>query len=95
MTVSDQALFAKMERELNLAKTASSEQAKQLHLHGLAVLIEVMRTQEVEVKQTASFSSSMEYQAMTGELPVAKPVTLGAEKVEIEDGSNGDSLLDF
>ncbi|KGL39054.1 hypothetical protein BMT55_00690 [Listeria newyorkensis] len=95
MTVSDQALFAKMEQELNLAKAASSEQEKQIHLHGLAVLIDVMRGQETPSAKPVSLSSSMEYQAMTGELPIAKTTTLGGGKIETEDGSNGDSLLDF
>ncbi|MBC1475213.1 YwdI family protein [Listeria grandensis] len=95
MTVSDQALFAKMEQELSLAKNASKEQEKQLHLHGLAVLVEVMRGQAGTTEKTETLSSSMEYQAMTGELPIAKPMTLDSKKMETEDGSNGDSLLDF
>lgn len=95
MTVSDQTLFTKMEQELNLAKVATSEQERQLHLHGLAVLIEVMRGHESASVTPTKFSSSMEYQAMTGEVPTAKLTTLGGGKIETEDGSNGDSLLDF
>ncbi|EUJ47157.1 YwdI family protein [Paenilisteria rocourtiae] len=95
MTISDRTLFTKMEQELNLAKAAKSEQEKQLHLHGLAVLIEVMRDQNSPPLSSATFSSSREYQAMTGELPVAKPATIDGGKIETGDGSNGDSLLDF
>ncbi|EUJ45367.1 MULTISPECIES: DUF5327 family protein [Listeria] len=93
MTVSDEALFAKMEQELQQAKIAKSEQEKQLHLHGLAVLVEVMRGAKQEIPKT--FSSDLEYKAMTGELPISKPTSLESQKIETDDGANGDSLLDF
>lgn len=91
MDISEQTLFKKMEIELQLAKNASTAKDRAMHLHGLAVLIEVM---EGTAKDTTSEQIMLE--KMTGETSqTTNTVPLDGKKIELDDGANGDSLLDF
>lgn len=92
MDILEKAIFQKIETELHLAKNATTPKERDIHLHGLKVLIELLESdnQKIDVSQVMM-------EKMTGESKQnhSNEPTLGGQKIELDDGANGDSLLDF
>ncbi|MBC1567824.1 YwdI family protein [Listeria sp. FSL L7-1425] len=87
MIISDAKIFEQMESELAKAKAATTKASQDKHLHGLMLLVQLAKTgdeRSAEVEPTS--------------IPVAEPAQIASmdgKKIELEDGANGDSLLDF
>lgn len=87
MIISDAKIFEQMESELAKARAATTKASQDKHLHGLMLLVQLAKTGDetgLEVEPSA--------------IPKSEPaqiVNMGGKKIELEDGANGDSLLDF
>ncbi|MBC1977386.1 DUF5327 family protein [Listeria marthii] len=87
MIISDAKIFEQMESELAKARAATTKASQDKHLHGLMLLVQLAKTgdeRSVEVEPTS--------------IPAAEPAQIASmdgKKIELEDGANGDSLLDF
>ncbi|MBC1487114.1 YwdI family protein [Listeria seeligeri] len=87
MIISDAKIFEQMEIELAKARAATSKASQDKHLHGLMLLVQLAKTGDetgLEVEPSA--------------IPKSEPaqiVNMDGKKIELEDGANGDSLLDF
>ncbi|MBC1422594.1 YwdI family protein [Listeria seeligeri] len=87
MIISDAKIFEQMESELAKARAATSKASQDKHLHGLMLLVQLAKTGDetgLEVEPSA--------------IPKSEPaqiVNMDGKKIELEDGANGDSLLDF
>ncbi|EFS00992.1 YwdI family protein [Listeria seeligeri] len=87
MIISDAKIFEQMESELAKARAATTKASQDKHLHGLMLLVQLAKTGDetgLEVEQSA--------------IPKSEPaqiVNMDGKKIELEDGANGDSLLDF
>lgn len=87
MIISDAKIFEQMESELAKARAATTKASQDKHLHGLMLLVQLAKTGdetglEVEINP----------------IPKSEPaqiVNMDGKKIELEDGANGDSLLDF
>ncbi|WP_239255755.1 DUF5327 family protein [Listeria ilorinensis] len=94
MTVTNEELFRKMEQELALAKNSVQETERIKHLHGLKILIELYAAEEerapmIVQNETVAPQSSIQQQIFSDQ------DRMKGQKVDFEDGANGDSLLDF
>ncbi|MBC2118936.1 DUF5327 family protein [Listeria marthii] len=87
MIISDAKIFEQMESELAKARAATTKASQDKHLHGLMLLVQLAKTgdeRSTEVEPVA--------------IPAAEPTQIASmdgKKIELEDGANGDSLLDF
>ncbi|WP_271003995.1 YwdI family protein [Listeria seeligeri] len=87
MIISDAKIFEQMESELAKAREATTKASQDKHLHGLMLLVQLAKTGDetgLEVEPSA--------------IPKSEPaqiVNMDGKKIELEDGANGDSLLDF
>ncbi|MBC2077221.1 MULTISPECIES: DUF5327 family protein [Listeria] len=87
MIISDAKIFEQMESELAKARAATTKASQDKHLHGLMLLVQLAKTgdeRSTEVEPVA--------------IPAAEPAQIASmdgKKIELEDGANGDSLLDF
>ncbi|MBC1722874.1 MULTISPECIES: DUF5327 family protein [Listeria] len=87
MIISDAKIFEQMESELAKARAATTKASQDKHLHGLMLLVQLAKTGDetgLEVEPSA--------------IPKSEPaqiVNMDGKKIELEDGANGDSLLDF
>ncbi|MGJ8730253.1 YwdI family protein [Listeria aquatica] len=92
MEVDIQVVFKKMEQELSSAKEASNETERKIHLSALKVLAEVLLTENEGKK--AAVPEDLTWEKMTDSRPpqIQKEKS---EKMDFEDGANGDSLFDF
>ncbi|AIS59082.1 DUF5327 family protein [Listeria ivanovii] len=87
MIISDAKIFEQMESELAKARAATTKASQDKHLHGLMLLVQLAKTGDetgLEVGPSA--------------IPKSEPaqiVNMDGKKIELEDGANGDSLLDF
>ncbi|MBC2016901.1 YwdI family protein [Listeria seeligeri] len=87
MIISDAKIFEQMESELAKARAATIKASQDKHLHGLMLLVQLAKTGDetgLEVEPSA--------------IPKSEPaqiVNMDGKKIELEDGANGDSLLDF
>ncbi|MEE9724754.1 DUF5327 family protein [Listeria seeligeri] len=87
MIISDAKIFEQMESELAKARAATTKASQDKHLHGLMLLVQLAKTGDetgLEVEQSA--------------IPKSEPaqiINMDGKKIELEDGANGDSLLDF
>ncbi|MBF2533900.1 DUF5327 family protein [Listeria seeligeri] len=87
MIISDAKIFEQMESELAKARAATTKASQEKHLHGLMLLVQLAKTGDetgLEVEPSA--------------IPKSEPaqiVNMDGKKIELEDGANGDSLLDF
>ncbi|MBC1586391.1 DUF5327 family protein [Listeria seeligeri] len=87
MIISDAKIFEQMESELAKARAATTKASQDKHLHGLMLLVQLAKTGEktgLEVEPSA--------------IPKSEPaqiINMDGKKIELEDGANGDSLLDF
>ncbi|MHC5253023.1 YwdI family protein [Listeria kieliensis] len=92
MEIDTQVLFKKMEEELNLARETSDETERKIHLGALKVLAEVLLTDKTGKK--AAVPEDKIWEKMTGTRPpqIQKEKS---EKMNFDDGANGESLFDF
>ncbi|MBF2545001.1 DUF5327 family protein [Listeria seeligeri] len=87
MIISDAKIFEQMESELAKARAATTKASQDKHLHGLMLLVQLAKTGDetgLEVEPSA--------------IPKSEPaqiINMDGKKIELEDGANGDSLLDF
>ncbi|MBC1570979.1 YwdI family protein [Listeria sp. FSL L7-1426] len=87
MIISDAKIFEQMESELAKAKAATTKASQDKHLHGLMLLVQLAKTGDERSAEVEPIS-----------IPVAEPAQIASmdgKKIELEDGANGDSLLDF
>lgn len=87
MIISEAKIFEQMESELAKARAATTKASQDKHLHGLMLLVQLAKTGDetgLEVEPSA--------------IPKSEPaqiVNMDGKKIELEDGANGDSLLEF
>lgn len=87
MIISDAKIFEQMESELAKAREATTKASQDKHLHGLMLLVQLAKTGDetgMEIEKSA--------------IPKAEStqiVHMDGKKMELDDGANGDSLLDF
>ncbi|MBC1546481.1 YwdI family protein [Listeria sp. FSL L7-1435] len=87
MIISDSKIFEQMESELAKAKAATTKASQDKHLHGLMLLVQLAKAGDERSAEVEPISIS-----------VAEPAQIASmdgKKIELEDGANGDSLLDF
>ncbi|EAD5763910.1 TPA: DUF5327 family protein [Listeria innocua] len=87
MIISDSKIFEQMESELAKAKAATTKASQDKHLHGLMLLVQLAKTGEERSEEVTNVS-----------IPTSEPAqitSMDGKKIELEDGANGDSLLDF
>ncbi|MBC1424013.1 DUF5327 family protein [Listeria seeligeri] len=87
MIISDAKIFEQMESELAKARAATTKASQDKHLHGLMLLVQLAKTGD---------ETGLEVE--TNPIPKSEPaqiVNMDGKKIELEDGANGDSLLDF
>ncbi|AHI55187.1 DUF5327 family protein [Listeria ivanovii] len=87
MIISDAKIFEQMESELAKARAATTKASQDKHLHGLMLLVQLAKTGD---------ETGLEVE--TNLIPKSEPaqiVNMDGKKIELEDGANGDSLLDF
>ncbi|MBF2663772.1 DUF5327 family protein [Listeria seeligeri] len=87
MIISDAKIFEQMESELAKARAATTKASQDKHLHGLMLLVQLAKTGDetgLEVEPSAISKSEP-----------AQIINMDGKKIELEDGANGDSLLDF
>ncbi|MBC2138708.1 DUF5327 family protein [Listeria innocua] len=87
MIISDSKIFEQMESELAKAKAATTKASQDKHLHGLMLLVQLAKTGDERSEEVATVS-----------IPTSEPAqitSMDGKKIELEDGANGDSLLDF
>ncbi|CAK20051.1 YwdI family protein [Listeria welshimeri] len=90
MIISDAKIFEQMESELAKARAATTKVNQDKHLHGLMLLVQLAKTGDER-------SAEVERMAIPT-LPTSEPAQIASmdgKKIELEDGANGDSLLDF
>ncbi|PZG44265.1 DUF5327 family protein [Listeria ivanovii] len=87
MIISDAKIFEQMESELAKARAATTKASQDKHLHGLMLLVQLAKTGDETGLEVG-----------TNLIPKSEPaqiVNMDGKKIELEDGANGDSLLDF
>ncbi|EHW9790792.1 DUF5327 family protein [Listeria innocua] len=87
MIIADSKIFEQMESELAKAKAATTKASQDKHLHGLMLLVQLAKTGD-EISEVVTNVS----------IPTSEPAQIASmdgKKIELEDGANGDSLLDF
>ncbi|MKA82112.1 hypothetical protein D3519_05210 [Listeria monocytogenes] len=92
MIIADSKIFEQMENELAKAKAATTKAAttkasQDKHLHGLMLLVQLAKTGD-------ETTAAVEPIAIQSAEP-AQIASMDGKKIELEDGANGDSLLDF
>lgn len=80
-------IFEQMENELAKAKAATTKASQDKHLHGLMLLVQLAKTGD-------ETTAAVEPIAIQPTEP-AQIASMDGKKIELEDGANGDSLLDF
>ncbi|MBC1915334.1 DUF5327 family protein [Listeria seeligeri] len=87
MIISDAKIFEQMESELAKARAATTKASQDKHLHGLMLLVQLAKTGD---------ETGLEVEPSS--IPKSEPaqiINMDGKKIELEDGANGDSLLDF
>ncbi|WP_271000787.1 DUF5327 family protein [Listeria seeligeri] len=87
MIISDAKIFEQMESELAKARAATTKASQDKHLHGLMLLVQLAKT-----------GAETGLEVEPNPIPKSEPaqiVNMDGKKIELEDGANGDSLLDF
>ncbi|WP_163652123.1 YwdI family protein [Listeria sp. PSOL-1] len=88
MSIAKETIFAKIEKELKLAKVAETQNEQNNHLHAMEVLLDLMLQPE-NMKESQKIGDSA-VQAQEKPLLVNQ-----GQKLIMEDGANGDSLFEF
>ncbi|HBM4630941.1 TPA: DUF5327 family protein [Listeria innocua] len=87
MIIADSKIFEQMESELAKARAATTKASQDKHLHGLMLLVQLAKTDDERSEEVTNVS-----------IPTSEPAqitSMDGKKIELEDGANGDSLLDF
>ncbi|WP_099221576.1 DUF5327 family protein [Listeria costaricensis] len=92
--VTNEELFRKMQQELNLARNSEQENERIKHLHGLKILIELYAAEEGQAPSTVP-NEAVASKSSTQQQIFSNQDSMKGQKVDFEDGANGDSLLDF
>ncbi|EAF4777979.1 hypothetical protein FZ069_02210 [Listeria monocytogenes] len=87
MIIADSKIFEQMENELAKAKAATTKASQDKHLHGLMLLVQLAKTGD---ETTAAVKPIAIQPAEPAQI-----ASMDGKKIELEDGANGDSLLDF
>ncbi|MBM7648305.1 hypothetical protein JOC78_001247 [Bacillus ectoiniformans] len=98
MNISHQSVLSRIEQEVRKAKQAEKSDSVKQHLYTIKTLCEVMLDTPGETgSQSFKPSITPQIQPMVqSPLPQKPAVTINQEeKLETEDGANGDSIFDF
>ncbi|XJZ27194.1 YwdI family protein [Bacillota bacterium Lsc_1132] len=94
MMIAIEKLLAKMEAELQLAKTSSKEENLREKIYSIKIICELILEEKTTVRRNEVISSTSPavYPSVA-----SQPMSAlnQAKKLETEDGANGDSLFDF
>ncbi len=96
MNISHHSILKKLEDELVKAKSAEKSSTIREHIHSMKALCELLLEVQQGDFQTPSAPQPSKMMMPQHQQPVAQPqLSVKEERLETEDGANGDSLFDF